>query len=210
MHSALDFGLIFTMCFLHFLALISPGPDFFLTLKNALSFGRKVGVGTAIGFGAGMMLHLSYCIAGIAVILVKMPWFPYLKFIAASYLIWMGLSSLLSLKKQTETSSGVAQITGEKTMFRGFLDGLITNLFNPKAVLFTMGLFTTVVTPQSERTSLYIAGLLIVLMTIIWFVIVSMIFGNTKIREFYFRAERTMTILFALFFILVGILFCFK
>jgi threonine/homoserine/homoserine lactone efflux protein len=208
MHTTVDIGLITTMCLLHFLALITPGPDFFLTLRNSLSFGRQIGVATAFGFGAGIFLHLSYCIAGVAVILVKMSWFPYMKFIAATYLIWMGISSLLALKKHTPVSSKVNTETGPKSMFRGFLDGLVTNLFNPKAVFFLMGLFTTVVTPQSDRFSIYLAGVGIVALTIIWFILVAIVFGNINIRKFYFKAERAMTALFALFFIVAGFLFC--
>ncbi len=211
MLSSLDYGLIITMCLMHLLALISPGPDFFLTLKNALSFGHKVGIATAVGFGAGMMFHLSYCVAGIAVFLVKMPWFPYIKYIAAIYLIWMGLSSLWSLKNfHGHSNSEVIKSKGNKTLFRGFLDGLITNIFNPKAVFFTMGIFTSAVSADSHAGSIYIASIIMVLVTILWFVIVSMVFGNSKIRQFYFKAERAMTALFGIFFITVGVLFCFN
>lgn len=211
MSLTLDYGLIFTMSFLHFLALISPGPDFFLILRNALSFGRSVGLGTAFGFGAGMFIHLSYCIAGVAVFLVRLPWFPYLKFVAAFYLVWIGISSLLSLRKTSAPlSSKIAQSQGTKTFFRGFIDGLVTNLFNPKAVLFLMGLFTTVITQTSDKPSIFISGIIIVLLTILWFSLVAMIFGNERIRRFYLKSERAMTALFALFFIGVGILFCLK
>lgn len=205
----MDFQLIFTMCLLHLLALISPGPDFFLTLRNALSFGPRIGIATAFGFGTGILIHLSYCVAGIAVILVKMPWFPYLKFIAAGYLVWMGLASLLNLRHSSAPVSSKAEITtGTKTPFKGFIDGLVTNLFNPKAVLFLMGLFTTVVTSNSDRSSIYLASILIVAITILWFVLVSTIFGSEKVRKFYFKSEKVMTSIFALFFIGIGILFC--
>ncbi|MFY7994508.1 MAG: LysE family transporter [Bacteriovoracaceae bacterium] len=211
MSLTLDYGLIFTMCFLHFLALISPGPDFFLILRNALSFGRSVGLGTAFGFGTGILIHLSYGMAGVAVILVRMPWFPYLKFVAAFYLVWIGISSLLSLRKtNAPLNSKITQSQGTKTFFRGFIDGLVTNLFNPKAVLFLMGLFTTVITPTSDQYSILLAGAIIVALTILWFSLVAMIFGNEKIRKFYFKSERAMTALFAFFFIGVGILFCLK
>lgn len=209
MTGELDFGLIFTMCLLHLLALISPGPDFLLTLRNALSFGPRIGIATAFGFGAGILIHLTYCIAGIAVVLVRMPWFPYLKFIAAGYLVWMGISSLLSLRHfQNPVSPETSIIAGKKTALKGFFDGLVTNLFNPKAVLFLMGLFTTVVNIDSDRNSVYLAAVLIVIITILWFVLVSTIFGNERIRKIYFKSEKFLTTIFALFFIGIGILFC--
>ena len=58
---------------IHVLAAASPGPDFFLTLRNSLIYSRRSGVFTAIGFAAGNLVHISYCFLGLAVLLKHNP-----------------------------------------------------------------------------------------------------------------------------------------
>ncbi len=65
------FGLITGVILIHLLALISPGPDFIVAVKNSISYSRKTGVFTAIGFGLGIMVHIFYCVAGLALIMSR-------------------------------------------------------------------------------------------------------------------------------------------
>ena len=52
-----------------FVAMISPGPDFLITLRNALGVGRASGIATAIGIGLAIFIHVGYSIFGIALII---------------------------------------------------------------------------------------------------------------------------------------------
>ena len=62
----LDIGLISTIGFIHLVALISPGPDFVVACRNTLLYSRAVGFYTAIGFGLGIMVHISYAVFGLS------------------------------------------------------------------------------------------------------------------------------------------------
>lgn len=56
-----------------FLGLISPGPDFFLILKNSLSYSRKIALMSCLGVIMAILIHMSYCIAGIAILIATTP-----------------------------------------------------------------------------------------------------------------------------------------
>ena len=60
--------LIGTVALVHLLAVISPGPDFIMCVRNSLAYSRKTGIWTAVGFGAGIGVHIIYSLAGLAVV----------------------------------------------------------------------------------------------------------------------------------------------
>jgi len=136
--------LIGTVALLNLLAAISPGPDFVMTVKNSLRYSRETGIFTSLGIGLGLSVHLFYCAAGIGYIISKsIVVFSIIKFIGASYLIYMGISAILAKGSKLE-------LTDEKrgtglTKFQAFKMGFLTNVLNPKATLFFLGLFTFVI-----------------------------------------------------------------
>lgn len=80
-----------------FVAMISPGPDFLIVLRNALGLGRKHGIATALGIGSGLSIHMAYCIMGIGLIISQsIMLFSAIKYIGAAYLLWLGYKSVKS------------------------------------------------------------------------------------------------------------------
>lgn len=203
----MDVKLIFALASLHFLALISPGPDLVLTLRNSLYLGRKMGLMTALGFGLGIAVHISYSLAGLAVLLKEFPAiYALIRYAGASYLIWLGLSALWALRQANgpqdiQAGPSVHSASARQCLTQGFL----TNILNPKAGLFILGLFSTMVPPQTPPSTLVVSGGIMVLMTILWFSIVSWLFSTQKIRMMYLKAEGILNAVFALFFIGVGV-----
>lgn len=49
---------------IHFLAVVAPGPDFAVTIRQSVRFGRHAGIGTAVGIGAGISVHVIYTLLG--------------------------------------------------------------------------------------------------------------------------------------------------
>ncbi|MEL6221714.1 MAG: LysE family transporter [Cyanobacteria bacterium J06626_14] len=50
---------------------VTPGPDFALTLRNSLAYSRRAGVYTAVGVGAGNLVHATYSLIGLSAIISK-------------------------------------------------------------------------------------------------------------------------------------------
>ena len=58
----------------HLLAVISPGPDFALITRNSLVFSRRTGVYASIGLALGILVHITYSLVGIGLIIVLSAW----------------------------------------------------------------------------------------------------------------------------------------
>ena len=59
----------FTVAILHLFAVMSPGPDFALILRQSLIYNRKISVVTSFGIGVGILFHVFLSITGIGIII---------------------------------------------------------------------------------------------------------------------------------------------
>lgn len=174
--------LVGTVLLVHLLAVASPGPDFIVAVKNSLTYSRKTGVYTAIGFGLGVGVHAMYCMAGIALIIAKsVLLFSAIKFAGAGYLIYIGYRSLIT---------GASHINIDKTEHRSDISalaavriGFLTNVLNPKATLFFLSLFTLVISPDTPVSVIGIMCLLMIINTMVWFSLVAVFFTNSRVRS---------------------------
>src|SRR5690606_31123861 len=129
----------------HLLAVVSPGPDFALVLRQSLGYGRRVAIWTSFGIGAAILLHVSYSLLGIGLLIKGSPgWFTALKFAGAAYMAWIGFQALRAgPAKLNEVSASDASTVPKPA--EAFAAGFLTNALNPKATLFFIALFATVI-----------------------------------------------------------------
>lgn len=164
-----------------FVAVISPGPDFLVTMRNALGVGRASGIATAIGVGVAIATHVSYSIFGIALIISQsIVVFSLIKYMGAAYLMYCGVMALRS--KGWDMIAAKAK-NKHKSLKRSFADGFITNVLNPKATLFFLALFTQVLTPETPLSWQVIYGLSLMGMVALWFTFVAIVLTHAVIRQ---------------------------
>jgi len=172
----------------HALAVISPGPDFIVAVKNSLAYSRKTGLWTAIGIGLGIMVHVTYCIAGIAFIISQsIILFSVIKLLGAGYLIYIGSKALLASGGQSELA--VQAEANDLTVFEAIRSGFLTNVLNPKATLFFLSLFTMVITPSVPLPVLLLVSLFMVVNTTLWFSLVAVFFTQPAVRSQFGRFQ---------------------
>ncbi|TDP01272.1 LysE family translocator [Marinomonas balearica] len=86
---------LFSVVVITLLAVISPGPDFVLITKQAISNGRRAGIICSLGIGAGISVHLLYTLVGLGMLLSEQEWLlNTMKILGAGYLLWLGGSAL--------------------------------------------------------------------------------------------------------------------
>ena len=150
----------------HLLAVMSPGPDTAIIFQQSFAKGRNSGILTALGIGFGIFLHCLLAISGISILLYSTEEARFvIKILGASYLIFVGLQSLL-LQDSSEPKTRTTIFT------HPFLIGLITNILNIKAFLFTVSLFSFInLQPDSLMSWIYLFYFPVI--TAAWFSFVS-------------------------------------
>ena len=150
----------------HLLAVMSPGPDTAIIFQQSFAKGRNSGILTALGIGFGIFLHCLLAISGISILLYSTEEARFvIKILGASYLIFVGFQSLL-LQDASEPKTRATIFT------HPFLIGLITNILNIKAFLFTVSLFSFInLQPDSLMSWIYLFYFPVI--TAAWFSFVS-------------------------------------
>ncbi|MCX7711436.1 MAG: LysE family translocator, partial [Clostridia bacterium] len=134
------------------LAGMSPGPDFFVVMKNSLGFGRRSGIASALGIGTALAIHATYTILGIALILQHyVLLFKLIQLMGATYLVYLAIQTILSTfsKKNNQLGEDIA-FEGNKSFQEGFKNGLLCNLLNPKAFLFFLSIFSQFISADTH------------------------------------------------------------
>jgi RhtB (resistance to homoserine/threonine) family protein len=180
---------------IHLLAVMSPGPDFVMIVKNSLVYNKKTGVFSALGLSLGICVHILYCLLGIGLIISKsIVLFSAIKFIGAGYLIFIGYKSLRAKSQIVsesinlpcrQTGRHATQQAGniELSVLEAIKQGFLTNVFNPKATLFFLAIFTQVLDPKTPLYIEIIYGLEMVFATFAWFAFVASVLSVSKIKS---------------------------
>jgi len=176
------------------LAGMSPGPDFFIVMKNSLGFGKKIGIASALGIGAALMIHATYTVLGLAVIIETYIYvFKTIQIIGAAYLAYLGVQALLSLfkKEKLTLEAQVASETG-KSFWQGFKNGFICNVFNPKAFLFFLSVFSQFFSVDTPKWIEWVYGLEVVMAVTGWFIFLSVMISSKFFRALYQRGHKVL------------------
>jgi len=196
-------GEFLSLAIIHFLAVVAPGPDFAVTIRQSVRFGRRAGIATAIGIGAGISVHVIYTLLGVGALMQATPWLLRVaEIIGAGYLLYLGYSFIRQAGKHTQDISFDAE-RGAKSFAKSFALGFLTNATNPKATLFFLAIFTTVVSASTPLSIQMLYGTWMCFVNAIWFVLVSVIFASEGMRQRFLRIghwfERFMGVLLIAF-----------
>lgn len=196
--------LFLTVALVHFIALVSPGPDFFLISQLAASRSRRVARVASLGTTCGVAIWAAVALMGLHLLLTKMVWLHQIIMAGSGiYLLWMGSQLLRSACQRHKRPKQPEAKMDTPDRGRNFLNGLLTSLSNPKAVIYFGSVFSLVIDDSvgvAERWQLF---LLIVSETFCWFSLVATIFALPAIRQGYQRVAKwidaTAGFLFAAF-----------
>ncbi|WP_429528166.1 LysE family translocator [Pseudomonas frederiksbergensis] len=125
-----------------------PGPDMILLLQTGARQGKGAALATAIGLGIARGCHVALAALGLAALFKAAPWtFDVVRLAGAAYLLWIGIQCLHSTMLPNLNGAGT---TAEKPRWRKSIQrGLLTNLLNPKALLFCSVLLPQFINPQA-------------------------------------------------------------
>jgi RhtB (resistance to homoserine/threonine) family protein len=143
---------------------ITPGVDTVLIIRNTTRGGWRDGALSSLGICLGLFVHALVSAVGISVILLQSAWaFQVLRLAGAAYLVWLGIASLRNATRR----NAFEDLAGHRPTFvafkprRSLREGLLSNVLNPKAIVFYMAFLPQFIDPAGSAVSqsLFLAGL---------------------------------------------------
>ncbi len=183
---------------------VIPGADFAMVLRQSIAHDRRAALFTSAGIATSILVHGSYTLLGVGVIVGQsLLLFNILKWLGAAYLVYLAIAALRSPPPQPPA---VAELgLARRGDFAAFALGFLTNLLNPKAVLFFLALFTSLVSAHTggDIKVFYVACMSLMLFG--WFALVSMFFTTASVRQGFFRFGRWFNRVTGITFILLAV-----
>jgi threonine/homoserine/homoserine lactone efflux protein len=185
-----------------FLVMITPGPDMILVVRNTFLGGRRAGLRTSMGILSGNLVHISYSVLGIGLLISQsIVAFAVLKYAAAAYLIYLGIMSVRSGDTRLDTND----VEDRRRKGRWFVQGFVNNLLNPKGALFYLGVFTTVITPGTSASAMLLLVVSMMLVSASFWVLFVSTLDRPIIREFVERSQQTVNRVLGVVLVLLGV-----
>ena len=164
-----DFGLFLTA---GILLNLTPGPDTAYILGRSIAQGREAGVASALGICVGSIFHTCAAALGLSAILATSAVaFSAIKLLGGAYLVFLGIKMILDRRKQLSLPSNFRR----RTSTAAFRQGVVTNVLNPKVVLFFLAFLPQFIDPASNAKVLAFLtlGLTFVTTGTIWCLILA-------------------------------------
>ncbi len=187
--------------FVMLVAQFSPGPDMLLLLKNAVNHPLRSGLWTVAGIVIGLTVHTTLALTGVSLIIRDSATAArILNLCGGLYLAWLAYQLLASVMRRPVISKDERLAAGETPLpsRAAFLQGLITNLLNPKAALFLLSVLAASAGPDSSlNRKLAFAGIILGQALVFWSLFVWLL-KRPAVRRLYLDAERLLNLLFGL------------
>jgi RhtB (resistance to homoserine/threonine) family protein len=165
---------------------LTPGADTMLVMRNVLARGQRAGILTAVGICCGLFFHATLSALGLSLILVRSAAvFDMVKLTGACYLIFLGSQALWralhhGASKVPDTHESLV-IEQKKESWRSIVEGLLTNVLNPKVAIFYLAFLPQFISPGDRvfAKSVMLAGIHFTL-GIIWLSLVTVFLGSMR------------------------------
>lgn len=205
-----DLHVIVTIGSIYFLSAITPGPNFFVAVKNSVNYGRITGVFTAFGFALGVCVHLLMYYFGISLFIGSSPvLYDVVKFVGAGYLLYFAVHIFLHRKLEEGGSNNQNPLNEDKINLYNYLwavkSGFLTCVLNPKIILFFIAIFTTSAPSNFSTHSLLITSGLLFLIEFGWFSLVAIFFTQKQSLLFFNKYSEIINIFLAMILVFLAL-----
>lgn len=188
----------------HLIALISPGPDTAIIIRQVSLYGRIEGFKTAIGIGIGIYLHCLLAINGISLIIVSNDLYKFIiSVVGSTYILYLGINMLISKAKN------ISQNDSKTLPNNSLIIGLMTNVFNAKAFLFFVSLFTILIDNLTD-IYFYVLPVYFAFVSSLWFIFLSYILTVSKNKTFNVYSNKYLSSIMSLILCFIGLLILFR
>lgn len=180
-----------TLALIHFCALMTPGPDFLMVSQTAISRSRRDSIYVVLGITTGAMVWALLAMLGLNFLFEQFSWLKRAMLILGGlYLCWLGYLMLRSAFS-TKSAQGTTPVIEVPTSAGlSFAKGLLTNLSNPKAVIYFGSVFSLFLSNPKLEHWHGLLFLIVSLETVLWFSLVAFVFSLPRCKAAYENASR--------------------
>ena len=188
----------------HLVALTSPGPDTAIVIRQVSLYGKYEGIKTSLGIGIGIYIHCLLAVNGISILILANEMYKFLiTFIGGIYITYLGVNIVIN--KSIETFNYHHPVPKYKS---SLFIGLFTNLFNVKAFLFFISIFSILI-EESVGILIHIYPIYFAVVSSAWFIFISYIFTVFR-NQLSYNISRIIQYIMSLMLCAIGISILFK
>ncbi|MFB6364172.1 LysE family translocator [Paenibacillus elgii] len=166
------------------LLIMTPGSDTMYIIARSVAQGRRAGIWSTMGIAAGTLIHTLLAALGLSFLLAKsLLLFTVIKMIGVAYLIYLGITMILSKTSAVAPDSGSLEPMSTRKIF---VQGMITNVTNPKVALFFIAFLPQFVDNQAHSpVPFMILGATFIFTGMLWSSLLSYLaaFATGKLRK---------------------------
>jgi len=185
-------------------AIVSPGPNFLVVSRLALARSRRAALGATLGIAAGSLVYAGLTMFGLSVLLLTFAWLgEVLRVLGGAYLVWLGIEAWRT--RAGPEAEGGAIAPAARRSARGFRIGFLTEITNPKAIAFFLGLFAAALpaaTPLGAKLAVLLIG---GIMELAWYTIVTLVLASGPMHRTYQRLRRAIDRVLGTLLIAIGL-----
>ena len=181
--------ILITLASIHFIALMSPGPDFALVVQNATRHGRQTGLYIALGLSCGILLHSLLSLTGISYLVHQQPTlFAIIQLAGGSYLLYLGYGALKAIWQIIQNHDDDADIVNSNDLIltnkrQAFSKGFATNILNPKALVFFISLMSSLVPADMSLSGKGFALIILFGLSLFWFSLLAWMLSTKALQK---------------------------
>lgn len=179
-----------TLAGVHFIALMSPGPDFALVIQNATRYGRQTGLFIALGLSCGILTHSLLSLTGVSYLVHQHPTlFALLQLAGGSYLLYLGIGALKAVWSMARSSQVDESNQSNDTSLllsnkrQAFSRGFATNILNPKALVFFVSLMSSLVPAGMSLEGKGVALIILFGLSLLWFSFLAWALSTERLQR---------------------------
>ncbi|QNQ90766.1 LysE family transporter [Corynebacterium poyangense] len=185
----------------------TPGPDVFLIIRIATRSRHRALAATA-GIATGLIVWVGLTVVGAAAILnAHDGMMGFIQLLGGGWLVWLGQQMLRAGISQIRSPQGgipdIDTVVGSAG--RCYVQGLMTNLSNPKAILFFAALIAPLMPPNPSWSTVLLVIVCMVSSAVLVFILLSAAISTRAIRDKFLAGSGWIDAVAGLFFLVVGI-----
>ena len=183
-----QFGLVASA---HFVALLSPGPDFFLIMRTRIVHGLRPAIATSLGLALANAAYIALALTGVSLLAQWPQLFAVLKWAGGLYLVWLGLLFLRSDGRLPITDAAPSATTKHfARLAPHLLQGFLSGILNPKNSLFYALLFGALIAPSTPAGEQALYGLWMASIVFAWDALIAHSVGQPRLLAWFHRHLR--------------------